>query len=179
MWVSLAVQICLWHKAICPLQPTSDRAGSLSDVLQCACVCTSDEHSEEAVQRLCASIDAKITRGRKQLECLAADARGPFGLGQCRGLLTRRQAAGISIGGQDGQAVGRRLGSGPADARGSFGLGQRRGLLARRQQVDLKVGLALRIQRRGSHREHQHRNSYESPNSIKQQAWKCRQCYRR
>jgi hypothetical protein len=69
-------------------------------------------------------MDAKITRGREQLECLAADARGPFGRGQGRGLLAGRQAAGVGIGRQDGQAVGRRLGSGPADARGPFELSE-------------------------------------------------------
>lgn len=61
-------------------------------------------------------MDAKITGGWEQLECLAAHTQGPFGLGQRRGLLARRQAAGVGVGRRDGQAVGRRLGSGAADA---------------------------------------------------------------
>ena len=48
---------------------------------------------------------------------------GHSDLGQRRGLLAGRQAAGVGIGRQDGQALGRRLGSGAADARGPFGSG--------------------------------------------------------
>jgi hypothetical protein len=63
----------------------------------------------------------------------AADARGPFGLGQLSGLLTRRQAGRVRIVRRDRPGLGRRDGSGAVDAQGPFGLGQLSGLLRRRQ----------------------------------------------
>jgi len=61
-------------------------------------------------------MDTKVTKGRGDMECTAADARGPFELGHRRGLLSGRQDSGVGIVGQNGQAVGRRLRCGAADA---------------------------------------------------------------
>lgn len=68
------------------------------------------------------------------------DRRGPLKFSQRRGILARRQNARVSIGRQDGQAVGRRLGHGAGHARGPLGWGQRRGLLARWQDARVGIG---------------------------------------
>ena len=69
----------------------------------------------------------------ERLEFFAADARGPFGCRQRRGILAGRQAGGVGIVRRDGQAMGRGHGSGAAEARGPFECRQRRGILAGRQ----------------------------------------------
>jgi hypothetical protein len=50
-----------------------------------------------------------------------------------RSLLAGQQVAGVGFERLHGQAVGRRLGSGPADTRGQFEFGHGHGLLAERQ----------------------------------------------
>jgi len=62
-------------------------------------------------------MDTKVAKGRGEMECGAADARGPFGPCHRCGLLARRQDAGVGIAGQDGQVVGRQIGRLAADAR--------------------------------------------------------------
>jgi len=61
-------------------------------------------------------MDASVAKGRGEMECGATDARGPFELRQCRGLLAGRQDAGVSIALRDSQAVGRRVRRRAADA---------------------------------------------------------------
>ena len=60
--------------------------------------------------------------------------------GQGRGILAGRQAGGVGIGRQDGQALGLCHGSGAPHARGPFGLGQGRGILAGRQAGGVGIG---------------------------------------
>ena len=62
-----------------------------------------------------------------------------MGAGRRRGLFTGRQAAGVGIERQDGQAMGCGHGSGTADARGPCDLGQRRGLFAGRQAAGVGI----------------------------------------
>ena len=77
-------------------------------------------------------LDPNKAESARKLERGATDARGPFGFGQFSGLLAGRQAGGVRLARQDGQALGRRYRSGPADARGPFKLGYVSGLLAGR-----------------------------------------------
>ena len=55
-------------------------------------------------------MDARVAKGRGEMECDAADARGSYRLGQVGGILTERRAAGVGLRRQDGPAVGRRYG---------------------------------------------------------------------
>ena len=43
-------------------------------------------------------MDTKVVKGGGEIECRAADARGPFGLGPRCSLLAGRQDAGVSVG---------------------------------------------------------------------------------
>lgn len=72
-----------------------------------------------------------VFKGGNRLGCLPQHARGPLGLGQGGGLLTRREAGGVRIERHDGAALGRGDGRAPQHARGPLGRGQRGGLLTR------------------------------------------------
>ena len=68
-----------------------------------------------------------------------ADTRGPFRLGQRRGILAGRKTGRVRIPRQDGQALGLGQGGTATDARGPFGLGPRRGILAGRKTSRVRI----------------------------------------
>jgi hypothetical protein len=74
------------------------------------------------------------------MERNAADARGPFELGQLSSILAGRQASGVSLGRHDSQALGRGHKSAAADAQGPFELGLLSSILAGRQAGGVSLG---------------------------------------
>ncbi|KAF1810016.1 hypothetical protein P152DRAFT_451401 [Eremomyces bilateralis CBS 781.70] len=56
-------------------------------------------------------MDTKVAKGSGEVECRAADARGPYRRGLDYGLLTGRQDTGVGLERQHSQAVGRRMGA--------------------------------------------------------------------
>ena len=88
---------------------------------------------------------ARTTRrsgsGTRPRERALQHARGPFGLGQLRRLLAGRQAGGVGLGRQDGQALGRGHGSAALQTlEGHSGCGQLGRLLAGRQAGGVGIG---------------------------------------
>ena len=66
-------------------------------------------------------------------------ARGSFSLGHISGILAGRQAGGVRLGRQDGQALGRRYGEGARHARGPFLRRHVSGILAGRQAGGVRL----------------------------------------
>jgi hypothetical protein len=84
-------------------------------------------------------VDRKASSRSRELDFIAADARGPFRLGPRRGILAGRKAGRVRIPRQDGQALGLDHGGTAADARGPFRLGPRRGILAGRKTGRVRI----------------------------------------
>jgi hypothetical protein len=59
----------------------------------------------KTIRQVYPSLDPEETKSTRRLGRCSIDAQGPFGWGQFRGLLSKPQARGVGIAGQDGAAL--------------------------------------------------------------------------